>query len=76
MLKRFQMEDCNPTNTLMVTGCTLSKKDESPLVDQTRYRSVIGSIYNMQNTTPKETHVKEITRIFKYLQHKKDYGLW
>ncbi len=30
MLKKFQMEDCKPVRTLMITGCKLSKDDESP----------------------------------------------
>ena len=30
MLKRFQMEDCKPVSTPMITGCRLSKDDESP----------------------------------------------
>ena len=29
MLKRFQMEDYKPMSTPMVTGCKLSKEDES-----------------------------------------------
>jgi hypothetical protein len=28
MLKKFQMEDCKPMNTPMITGCKLSKDDE------------------------------------------------
>ena len=34
MLKKFRMEDCKPVSTLMVTGCKLSKDDESKEVDQ------------------------------------------
>jgi hypothetical protein len=34
MLKRFQMEDSKPMRTPMVTGCKLSKDDDSPDVDQ------------------------------------------
>ena len=33
MLKRFQMEDSTPMSTPMVTGCNLSKDDDSPDVD-------------------------------------------
>lgn len=92
MLKKFQMEDCNPTDSPMVIGCKLSKNDESPLTNQTRYRSVIGSLLYLTTSSPdmmhvvcmvarfqvapKETHVKAITMIFEYLQHTKDYELW
>jgi hypothetical protein len=44
MLKRFQMEDSKPVGTPMVTGCKLSKVDDSPDVDQRSYRSMIGSL--------------------------------
>ena len=34
MLKKFIIEDCKPVSTPMVTGCKLSKDDESKEVDQ------------------------------------------
>jgi hypothetical protein len=37
MLKRFQMEDSKRVGTPMVTGCKLSKDDDSPDVDQSSY---------------------------------------
>jgi hypothetical protein len=37
MLKRFQMEDSKPVGTPMVTGCKLSKDNDSPDVDQSSY---------------------------------------
>jgi uncharacterized membrane protein YciS (DUF1049 family) len=42
MLKRFQMEDSTLVTTPMVTGCKLSKDDDSPNVGQSSYRSMIG----------------------------------
>jgi hypothetical protein len=44
MLKRFQMEDSKPVGTPMVTRCKLSKDEDSPNVDQSSYRSNIGSL--------------------------------
>ena len=44
MLKKFQMEDCKPVSTPMVAACKLSKEENSPKVDQTLYRSMIGSL--------------------------------
>ena len=38
MLKRFQMKDSKPVGTPMVTGCKLSKDDDSPDIDQSSYR--------------------------------------
>eukprot|EP00253_Pinus_taeda_P030658 PITA_30658 len=44
MLKKFQMEDCKPVLTPMITGCKLSLEDSSKDVDQRLYRSMIGSL--------------------------------
>ena len=44
MLKKFQMEDSSPISTPMVSGYKLRKDDNSPEVDQTTYRSMIGSL--------------------------------
>jgi uncharacterized membrane protein YciS (DUF1049 family) len=44
MMKIFQMEDSKPMGTPMVTGCKLRKDDDSPDVDQSSYRSMIGSM--------------------------------
>ena len=44
MLKRFQMEDSKPVGTPMVTRCKLCKDDDSLDVDQSSYRSMIGSL--------------------------------
>ena len=38
MLKIFQMEDCKPMITPMVTGCKLSKEDKYKEVDQKLYK--------------------------------------
>jgi hypothetical protein len=43
-LKKFRMEDCTPVNTPMVTGCKLSKDDESSEENQTLYKSMIGNL--------------------------------
>ena len=92
MLKKFKMEDCKPVSTPMVTGCKLSKDDESPEANQTMYRSMIGSLLYVIATRPDimqvvglvarfqdfpmETHVVAVKRIFRYLKGTMDYGLW
>jgi hypothetical protein len=92
MLKRFQMEDSKPMSTPMVTGCKLSKDDDSPDVDQSSYRSMIGSllyiitfhpdimyvvgIVGRYQATPKQSHFLVVKRIFRYLKGTMDYGLW
>ena len=92
MLKKFGMEYCKPVSTPMITGCKLSKDDESKEVDQKLYRSMIGSLLYVTTSrpdvmqavglvarfwaNPKGAHVLEIKRIFKYLKGTKKFGLW
>jgi hypothetical protein len=92
MLKRFQMEDSKPVGTPMVTGCKLSKCDDSPDVDQISYRSMIGSLMYIKTYrpdimhdvgmvgryqyAPKQSHLQAIKRIFRYFKETMTYGLW
>jgi hypothetical protein len=92
MLKRFQMEDSKPVGTPMVTGCKLSKDDDSPDVDQSSYMSMIGSLMYITTScpeimhaigmvgryqfAPKQSHLLAIKRIFRYLKETMNYGLW
>jgi hypothetical protein len=92
MLKKFQMEDSSPISTPMVVGSKLSKDDISPDVDQRTYLSMIGSllyittsrpdimqalgIVGRYQSTPKQSHLVVVTRIFKYLKGPMTYGLW
>ena len=56
MMKRFQMEESKPMGTPMVTGCKLSKDDDSPDVDQSSYRSMIGSLLYITSYHPDIMH--------------------
>jgi hypothetical protein len=92
MLKKFQMEDSKPVGTPMVTGCKLSKFDDTKDVDQTVYRSMIGSLLYATATrpdimhavcqvgrfqaSPKTSHLLAVKRIFRYLKGTTEYGLW
>lgn len=92
MLKKFQMDQCNPVNTPMETGYKLVKIDDSPLVDQHEYRSMVGSLLYLTasrpdlmqavclvsrfQSAPRESHLNAVTRIFKYIQGTLDFGLW
>ena len=92
MLKKFQMEDCKPVSTPMITGCKLSKDDESTEVDQRLYRSMIGILLYVTSSrpdvmqfvgqvarfqdAPKETHIIAVKSIFRYLKGTMDFGIW
>jgi hypothetical protein len=92
MLNKFQMEDCKPMSTPMVTGCKLILDDESPKVDQTMYKSMLGillyaivtrpdiiqvvGLIGIFQFSPKETHLEEVKRIFRNLRATLDFRLW
>ena len=85
------MEDSKPVGTPMVIGCKLSKHDEYLEIDHTMFRSMTDSLLYVTATrpdvmqanglvaifqsTPKETHVTVVKRIFKYLKGNTEYGL-
>jgi hypothetical protein len=50
------MEDSKPVGTPMVTSCKLSKFDDTKDVDQTVYRSMIGSLLYATATRPDIMH--------------------
>ena len=78
------MEDSKPMGTPMVIGCKLSKDDDSPNVDQSSYRSMIGSLLYIiashpnimhvvgmvgrYQAAPKQSHLQAVKRIFRYLK--------
>lgn len=52
LLERSGMAGCNPCATPMETRLKLSKASESPLVDATEYRSIVGGLRYLVNTRP------------------------
>jgi len=92
ILKKYGMEDSKPVCTPMITGCSISFNDESPVVNQPTYRSMIGSMLYLTGTepdimhavgiigrfqaNPKESHLQEVKRMIKYLQGTQDFGQW
>ena len=51
------MEDCKPMGTPMIIGYKLTKNDDSLDVDQTTYRSMIGSLLYLTTSRPDIMHV-------------------
>ena len=50
ILNKYGMEDHKLVCTPMVTGCSLSSNDESPVVNQPTYISMIGSLLYLTGT--------------------------
>lgn len=86
------MVDTKMVSTPMVTHEKLTRKDESALVNPTRYKSMIVSLLYLTQTRPdimnaiciassyqsdpRENHESVVKRIFRYLQGTFEYGLW
>ena len=92
ILKKFKMEDCKLISTTMITWCKLHKDDESMEEDKKLYKSMIGNLLYVKKSrldvmqevrivarfqsAPKESHVQEVKRNFRYMKSTLDYGLW
>ena len=92
LLKRFGLESCKRIGTPMIIGHKSSRKDETPIVEQKKYRSMIGGLQYLTHARPdttnavgivarfqvdpKEYHYAATKRIFKYLKGTSDYGIW
>ncbi|CAM8905658.1 unnamed protein product [Rhodiola kirilowii] len=84
ILKKFGMESAKTCATPMSPNDTLTKDESSPRVDPTLYRGMIGSLLYLTasrpdilfsvclcarfQADPKETHVKALKRILRYLK--------
>jgi hypothetical protein len=92
MLKRFDMADCKPIKTPMALNGHLDLNEEGNSVDQKVFCSMIGShLYLCASrpdimlsvcmcarfqASPKECHLMAVKRIFRYLVHTPNLGLW
>jgi hypothetical protein len=52
ILEKARLTDCNPSRTLVEARLHLSKEGATPRVDDTSYRSLIGSLRYLVNTHP------------------------
>jgi hypothetical protein len=92
LLKRFKMDDCKPIKTAMPSNGHLDLDEGGKLVDQTLYRSMIGSLLYLTasrpdiifsvcmcahfQACPKEPHLSAVKRILRYLKHTPSIRLW
>jgi hypothetical protein len=90
IVRKFKMEDSKAMATPMST--TLDADEEGEHVDQKEYRSMIGSLLYLTATrpgiqfsvclcarfqaSPRTSHRQAVKRIFRYLHHSPDFGLW
>ncbi|GKD38247.1 retrovirus-related pol polyprotein from transposon TNT 1-94, partial [Tanacetum coccineum] len=92
ILKKHGMEKYDTVGTPMATKPKLDTDVSRKLVDQTKYRSKIGSLmyltssrpdivqavcyYARYQARPNEKHLKEVKKIFRYLRGTINIGLW
>ncbi|GKV41340.1 hypothetical protein SLEP1_g48885 [Rubroshorea leprosula] len=91
VLKRFNMSNCKPVNTPVVSGIKLSKFEEGGSVDATLFQSLVGSLRYLTCTrpdilfgvglvsryleAPTTVHLKAAKRILRYIKGTTDFGL-
>jgi hypothetical protein len=92
IVRKFKMEDSMATTTMMSTTTALDADEEGEHVDQKEYRSMILSLLYLTATrpdiqfsvclcarfqaSPRTSHWQAVKRIFRYLRHTPDFGLW
>jgi len=92
ILKRFEMENCKEVSTPMPSNCYMDADAVGVVVDQTKYRGLIGSLLYLTTnrpsimfvvcpcvrfqSNPKESHLKVVKMILKYLKGTSTVGLW
>jgi len=86
------MDSSKPIDTPISPSTKLVIDDKSPSVEEKLYRGMIGSLLYLTasrpdivfsvglcacfQSNPKETHLKAVKRILRYLKHTPDLALW
>ena len=92
IMKKFGMNDSKLLSTPMGTTTVLDADEDGEPVDQKEYRSMISSLLYLTATrpdiqfavclcarfqaSPRTSHQQAIKRIFRYLNHTPQWGLW
>jgi hypothetical protein len=92
IVRKFEMEDSKAMVTPMSTTIALDADEEGEHVDQKEYRSMIGSLLYLTamwpdiqfsvclcarfQASPRTSHQQVVKRIFRYLCHTPNFGLW
>ncbi|GJX42865.1 retrovirus-related pol polyprotein from transposon TNT 1-94 [Tanacetum coccineum] len=92
ILKKFGMDLCDPVDTPMVDRLKLDEDPLGILVDQTRFRSMVGSLMYLTasrpdfvfvvcmcaryQASPTKKHLEALKRVFWYLRGTINWGLW
>jgi hypothetical protein len=92
LIKKFNMAELKPLSTLMSSATSLGSDEDGEAIDQIEYRSMIGSLLYLSatrqdiqftvglcarfQTSPRSSHRTTVQRIFRYLKHTLEFGIW
>jgi hypothetical protein len=92
IVRNFKMEDSKAMTAPMSTTTTLDADEDGKHVDQKEYRCMIVSLLYLTATrpdiqflvclcacfqaSPRTSHRQAVKRIFRYLRHTPDFGVW
>jgi hypothetical protein len=90
--KKFNMVELKPVSTPMSSVTSLGPDEDGEAMDQRKYRSMIGSLLYLTATRPDiqftmglcacfqaspcSSHRMAVQRIFRYLKHTPEFGIW
>ncbi|XP_019425043.1 PREDICTED: uncharacterized protein LOC109333917 [Lupinus angustifolius] len=91
LLKRFNMNSCNPALNPVETQLKVTKDEEGEAVNETLYKHMVGSLRFLCNNipdlsygvglvsrfmcNPKKSHMSVVKRLLRYVQGTSDYGI-
>lgn len=91
LLDKFRMQDCKLASTPMEKGLKLSANSDSPLIDETTFRQLVGSLIYFTATrpdlsfavsyisrfmtAPKVDHWIAAKQVLQYVKGTSDYGI-
>ncbi|XP_019263867.1 PREDICTED: uncharacterized protein LOC109241568 [Nicotiana attenuata] len=92
LIQKFEMSNAKALGTPMSPTVSLDKDEEGKLVDESKYRTIIGSLLYLIarrpdimfsvcrcakfQAAPKESHLAYVKRIIRYLIGTTSHGLW
>jgi hypothetical protein len=92
LMKKFNMAELKPVSTSISSAASLGTDEDGETVDQREYRSMTGSLLYLTATqpdilfavglcvrfqaSPRSLHRTAVQRIFRYLKHTPEFGIW
>jgi hypothetical protein len=92
LMKKFNMVKLKPVSTPMSSTSSLGPDEDDEAMDQREYRSMIGSLLYLTATqsdfqfivrlcarfqsSPCSSHQTTVQRVFRYLKHTPEFGIW